>query len=265
MKKGKEKSSTASSFPFLFSNARTHSGVTLFGCLLFLALFIATQRYNWLTALSLWITIFILSLISCPRPLKLVVRMAGILPFLCLALLLHAFFTPGAILWSVGGFYLTKDGLIEGAWISQTLGFFFYISFVITAGTSSFFLFRVLERLSRLSFLRLLNLRLGILVLFLILRWLRILPISWKRQVTEAMRGEPERLNKLIKGLRQIPLIFLKEITRTRQWSQLFIARGYAEGVLILSESPFTPLRLKDIAVLIGIFIATAFWFLRRF
>ena len=265
MKKGKETSSTVSSFPFLFSNTQTHSGVTLFACLLFLVLFIAASRYNWVVSLYLWLATFALSLLSCSHPLKLAARMAGILPFLCLALILHAFFTPGTILWSVGSFCLTKEGLVEGAWISQTLGFFFYISFVITAGVSSHFLFRVLERFSRLSLLRFLNLRLGILALFLILRWLRILPVSWKRQVTEAIRGEPDRFTRLIKGLRQIPLIFLKEITMIRQWSQLLIVRGYAEGVLIIAGSPFMPLRLKDIIVLTGAFIVSGLWLMQCF
>ncbi|RTZ91963.1 MAG: hypothetical protein DSY91_04345 [Deltaproteobacteria bacterium] len=186
--------------------------------------------------------------------------MTGILPFLILALILHAFFTPGTILWHVGPLYMTKEGLREGAWIMQKLGFFFYLSFVITSGIPSRFLFQLLERLGRFPPFKKLNLRLWILSLFLIVRWLRILPASWKFRVSEAVRHEPGRLGKTLKGLRHIPLILRAEVSGMGLWVQCLVLRGYAEGILVLAETPLPPLKTRDLLIISGIFLAWTGW-----
>ncbi len=190
-------------------------------------------------------------------------RLAGVLPFLCLALLLNAFFTPGTILLRVGPLFLTKEGLTEGAWITQKLAFLFYLSFLISTTVSGLFLFQLIARLKRFPFAGKLNLRLWILSLFLILKWLRLLPATWKAEIAETFEKGDSGIKKTLKGLRALPGILGKEIDHLEEWNRLLVLRGYAEGILILSESPFPPLRARDVPLLLAILIGWGIWLFR--
>lgn len=260
MRKGREKTPTVSSFPFWFSVSRTHPGLNLLTALSLVIFVLTIPSRDWIAAIGLWIVTLTFSFIASLHPGKNLLKMAGILPFLCLALLFHAFFTPGTILLHIGPLYVTRDGLAEGAWITQKLALFFFLSFLITSSVSSLFIFQLMARARRLPLLRRLNLHLWIIALFLILQWLRILPTSWSLQVSEVIKGEPSRIRRTLKGLGHFPLIFRDEIKRMGRWSQLLVLRGYAEGVLILSQNPLPALKPRHLPPAMVICLAWVVW-----
>ena len=263
MKEGREKTPTVSSFPFLSPNSRTHPGVNLLTALSLVIFVLTIPAHDWIATAGLWAIALAFSFIACMHPGKNLLKMAGVLPFICLALLFHALFTPGTILLHIGPLYITKDGLAEGAWIAQKLAFFFFLSFLITSSVPSLFLFQLMARAGRLPVLRRLNLQLWIIVLFLILQWLRVLPASWKLRISEATKEESGRIRKTLKGLGRLPLIFREEIERMGKWSQLLVLRGYAEGVLTIARGPLPPLKAKDGLVFAGVFVTWMLWIAR--
>jgi len=265
VKEGREKTPTVSSFPFLSPASRTHPGINLLTAVSLVIFVLTIPSRDWIAAIGLWIVTLTFSFIVSLHPGKNLLKMAGVLPFLCLALLFHAFFTPGTILLHIGPLYVTRDGLAEGAWITQKLAFFFFLSFLITSSVSSLFIFQLMARAGRLPLLRRLNLQLWIIVLFLILQWLRVLPTSWRLQVSEVIKGESSRIRRTLKGLGHLPLIFRDEIKRMGRWSQLLVLRGYAEGALTIAGSPLPPLKAKDSLALVGVFAIWMLWIARRF
>jgi len=260
VKKGKEKGATVSSFPFLSSPPRPHAGVNLLICLSFAAFVLSTPARHWIAAATLWVGTLLYNTIGCRSPRKNLIRMTGVLPFLCLAFLFHAFFTPGTILRHIGPFYVTREGLAEGAWITQKLAFFFFLSFLTTSSVSALFLFQLMERAGRYLPLKRLDPRLSILALFLVLRWLSTLPLSWKDQIARATAGETGSMKRTAKGLRCLTGIFRNEIDRLETWILVFVTRGYAEGVLLLAEAPLPPLQSRHLFSLAVLGLAWMAW-----
>jgi len=258
--KGREKPARISSFPFLFPSPRIHPGVYIFANLSLTTFVITTRRYDWKIAVFLWVATLVLSFSGCPQPLKPLRKMAFALPFLLLTLFFHAFFTPGTVLFGLGNLFATREGVLKGIWVSQKLAFFFWNSFVITSSVSSAVFFQFLGRSSRFTLFGTNRIRLWIIALFLVIRWLRLLPISWKRQLSEHIKDEPGKLRKTLKGLQYLPQLVGKNLTQMEHWNDLLVTRGYAEGILWIADSPMSSLKGWDSLILMFIFLAWGLW-----
>ncbi len=258
--KGRKHGTLSASFPFLFSAPRIHPGVFLLANLSLIVFVITTRRYNWKITVWLWAISFLLLFLCSPRFKSVLKKMVFVLPFLALSLFFHAFFTPGAILFGLGHLFVTREGLCQGAWITQKLAYFFWVSFALTSAVPGMFLFQIMGCLSRFPVLKMFKIRLGIIVLFLIMRWLRVLPLSWKEQLHAFTRDTTGKLGKTIKGLQLLPQILGNELIHLDRWTTLLIFRGYGEGILWIADGPFPPLRRKDILIFWGILVAWGFW-----
>ena len=259
MKEGR-KSLRGSFSPLASYPLKMHPGVALLCYLSFMVFFATLCRFDWTTAAVLWGMILFLPRITTSKFYGLIKRMAAIFTFLLLALSLHAFFTPGTILWHTPIFNLTKEGLIQGVWIAQKLAAFFWISFAITASIPSLFLFQCLGALKRSRLFRSIDFGAWIIALFLITRWLLILPSAWKKQLAGAIKSEPVKIKRIFKGLRLIPQVLGKDLRRIRPWIDLLVLRGYAEGALWISDTPLPRLTRKDKVMLGSLLVAWGGW-----
>ncbi len=260
--RGRQLKTLYSTFPYLFDTPSTHPCVFLFANISIISFIIEAKQRIWQTALLPWALLLLLVTLDHSHLLNAMKKILYVTPFLALSLFFHAFFTPGNILFSVGHLYITREGLIQGIWITQKLAFFFCVSFGLTSGISSLFIFQMMDRLNRLPILNLFGIRQHILTLFLILRWLRVLPLSWKHQLTEIMKDAEGKTTKTTLILRSLPQILKKDFLQMDRRSALFIARGYAEGILRIAETPFDPLSRKDLVISWVILISWGFYIL---
>ncbi len=245
----------------MFETPHVHPGVFLFANLSLAAFMLGLPTQAWRAAGLVWAGCAVLGAFGSPRFTTVIKRMGFTLPFLIFSMFFHLFFTPGTFWFSLGPLHATLDGLRQGAWITQKLAFFFWVSLIVTASRFGLFPFQALERASRLPLLKKTRMRLGIIVLFLILRWLRVLPLSWKRQLQALLKESEGKFEKTRKGLRHLPRILGHDLIHLDTWVTLFIARGYEEGILRLAETPIPPLTRTDLLILTGTCAAWGIFF----
>lgn len=258
MKMGREKPISPSPPPVMSPSLRIHPGVILIANLSLIIFIITTRRYDWKLASGLWIGSLILSLLESPQPLKPIKKMSFAFPFLLITLAIHALFTSGTVLFRLGNIFITKEGIFHGIWITQKLAFFFWISLVITSNVPASILFQLMGRLSNLYIFR--RVRLWIIALFLIIRWLHILPISWRKQLSEHIKDVPGKFRKTLSGLRYLPQLVRETLTQIDQWNTLLVLRGYSEGILWIADSPMPPLKRLDTLIMLIISLLWGLW-----
>lgn len=246
MRKGKKKTDPASFSPFSEKalKARTTLVFLLF---LSLALFIiTTKQHDWKMSLGIWTMGIItpcLFRIPLLNPLK---KMGFVFPFVAVTMIIHAFFTPGTLLFHWGGVMLTREGLENGLWVSHKIAFLFWISFVICGHIPENTFYQWMGTVSRFPGLRRSPVRLWIITLFLLLRWLILLPVSWKTRLSETLKGLKGKRVRLVKGIESLPEILKRDILELDSWIGLLILRGYAEGVLWIADNRVQPWQLTD-------------------
>ena len=262
--KGRKQVSTAAAFPLLFEASRVHPGVFLFASFSFIFFMLAISPFAWRISVSLWFACTLLGFFNSSRFTKAAKRMIYALPFLGFSMFFHLFFTPGTFRFSLGPLHATLEGLRQGVWITQKLAFFFWISLLVTSANLGLFPYQVFERASRLPVLRRTGIRMGIIVLFLILRWHRVLPASWKKQFQQLQKVGSGRFEKTRKKLRHLPQILSHDLIDLDRWVTLFIARGYEEGILRLAETPLSPFSRADTLILCGTCISWGMFFIYK-
>ncbi len=258
--KGREQSSLAAAFPFLFGRPGIHPGIFLFANLSLAVFMLTARKEPWIQVTPLWGGSLILVFLSPSRVGKILKRMGVALPFLGVSLFFHLFFTPGTVLFRLGPMYATLEGLRRGAWVTQKLAFFFWISLILPGGGSSLFLYRLMERASHLPLPERFRITIGILALYLILQWLRILPRSWAKQLRTITANAKGKREKFFLRLRALPRVLGHDLFTLDQWATLLIARGYGEGILRIAGTPMPPLQRKDTLVLGATLTAWGIW-----
>jgi hypothetical protein len=113
---------------------------------------------------------------------------------------------------------------------------------------------------SRLPGFNKLPVRLWMITLFLLLRWLGLLPVSWKTQLAETLKAVRGNRMRIIRGVEVLPQILKRDILELDSWVDLLILRGYGEGVLWIADSRSEPWRPADWGLLAGVFALWAVW-----
>ncbi len=224
------------------------------------AFFLTVKAYDWEMVGCLWLGTVIVPFWGCRNVRASSRRWLLVSPFLLIAFLLHVFYTPGRIVGHWGPFFATAEGVREGAWVAQKLAAYFWLSFLVTSNVDEFFFFQLLGRIRRLRLVRRCSLGLWMMALFLILRWLAVLPARWVRQVKGALKDVRGRYRKVLEGGRLLPVVLKEDVRRIHQWLDLFVLRGYAEGILWISETPFAPLSKKDRIVFFFLLVSWGGW-----
>ncbi len=263
--KGRDLQTEENPFPFLLGRLPIHPAGFLFAHFSLVIFSLSASCCRWLLAILLWGGLLLLAILNAPPSLHALKKMRYVLPFLGVSLFFHLFFTPGTLFFRIGPLLATREGLSQGWWITQKLAFFFSVSFVLVAGIPSSFLFQVAARLRHFSLLNHLRITSGLLILFLILRWLRILPQSWKKQLQEPACLSEDKYANLMRGLKMLPRLIRRDITDLDGWITLFVSRGYAEGVLWVADAPFVSFNRKDLMVILATLVAWGFWIPFRF
>ena len=263
--KGRDLQPEGNSFPLFYDSPPVHPGVFLFAHLSLIVFSLWASCCHWRLMTFLWGGGLLLAILDAPRPLLALKKMRYVLPFLGVSLFFHLFFTPGTCLFRIGPFLATREGLTQGCWITQKLAFLFSVSFVLIAGIPRFFLFQIAGHLRHFPVMRHLRITSGILILFLILSWLRILPQNWKNQLQRTSHVSEGKSRKLIEGLKTLFQLIRRDIAELDGWMTLFVLRGYAEGVLWTADAPFSPLNRMDKMIILGTLGAWGLWIFFRF
>jgi len=260
LRRGGKKTDLASSLFFFRETTPVRSSLTLF-LFLSLALFMLTvRRFDWDITLGVWaIGVAAPCLFSMPL-LPRLKKMGIVLPFILITILIHALFTPGTLIAHRGDLMITREGIEKGLWISHKIVFFFWISFIVSESVPENALFRWMGVISRLPVLNKLPVRLWMITLFLLLRWLGLLPIFWKRRLTEALKDVRGKRARIIRGVEALPGILKQDILELDAWVDLLILRGYGEGVLWIADSRSGAWRPADWFLLTGVFALWAAW-----
>ena len=263
--KGRNPHTGGEPFPFLFESPPIQPAMYLFANLSLIIFSLTLSCCRWGGMALIWSGVFLLAALNVPRPLHTLKKSAYALPFLGISLFFHLFYTPGSILFRIGPLLATREGLSQGCWITQKLAFLFCASLVLISGTPGTFPFQLAGRLSHLPLLRRARIRTGILILFLILRWLRILPWRWKKQIQEQTDMAKGKRGKLILGLKALPGLIGQDLSTLDRWLNLFISRGYAEGILRIADASLPPCKWLDIVTGLGTVAAWGYWIISRF